>query len=127
MTKERIHRGKAGEKVALKLLEKDGYRILEQNYQNLFGEIDIIAVDKKIICFIEVKTRRTNYFGSGFESVTPLKQKKISKVAISYLKSKGLLGRDARFDVIAVQEKTCGEMTVNILKNAFPLSGPYVY
>lgn len=127
MTKERVSKGRRGEQIAIEFLKNNGYCILERNYRNRIGEIDIIAQDDQTICFVEVRTRQTDHFGDGFESITPLKQQKISKVALSYLKSKSLLDGNARFDVIAIKQDVAGQVTVDIVKDAFNLPGPYAY
>ena len=119
MTVQRIKFGQIGEEAVVCLLERQGCQILERNFRNRLGEIDIIARDKETICFVEVKTRRTEAFGSPFESVTPAKQRKIIQVALSYLKFKRQEGAAVRFDVAAVL--LAGEQCedVEILKNAF--------
>ena len=127
MTQERIQKGKAGEKEAEKFLIKKGYRILERNYRNRLGEIDIIAKEGKTICFVEVKTRSTSRQGSGFEAISVHKQRKISQVALSYLKFKRLLDSPARFDVVAIEKHPSGQLKVDVLKNAFDLCSPYAY
>lgn len=96
------------------LIEK-GYRILERNFQNRSGEIDIIAKDGEYFCFIEVKYRTTNDFGSPFEAVDIRKQKQIRKVAAYYLmKQKLSEWTPCRFDVIGF----VGEEMTHI-ENAF--------
>jgi putative endonuclease len=94
--------GKAAERAAAGFLKSKGYKILELNYKNKFGEVDVIARDKGVICFIEVKARHSLGQGAPQEAVTPVKQRQISRVAVSYLKSKALLDRPARFDVLGV-------------------------
>lgn len=92
--------GNIGENIAVKFLKDKGYQILEQNYNNKIGEIDIIAKDKDIIIFIEVKSRISSKFGMPREAVTLYKQNKIRTVALSYLKQKKMLNCQCRFDVI---------------------------
>lgn len=107
--------GATYEKKAVDLLLKKGYDVLETNYRNRMGEIDIIAKDGAYICFIEVKFRTNDAFGSPLEAVDRKKQKQIRKVAIHYLMCHG--GNEwtpCRFDVIAYQ----GE-DVTHLENAF--------
>ena len=57
MTQKRLQLGKHGEEATVKYIKKQGYRILEKNFRTKTGEIDIIAEDKKVVAFIEVKTR----------------------------------------------------------------------
>jgi len=127
MTQERIHKGKAGEKAAEEFLIKKGYRILERNYRNRLGEVDIIAKDGGTVCFVEVKTRSGSRQGSGFEAISLRKQHKISQVALSYLKCKRLLDCLARFDVVAIEKHPQSDLKIEILKNAFDLSIHYSY
>jgi len=119
---QRIKLGQIGEEAAIAFLEHQGFSILEKNFQNKLGEIDIIAQDGDVICFIEVKTRKTSAFGSPFESVTPAKQRQIIRVAVSYLKFKGKSDMQARFDVIAVFLEDGRAQKVEIIKNAFECS-----
>jgi putative endonuclease len=113
--------GEQGEALAVRRLRKSGYKIIETNYRTRLGEIDIIAKDKDTIVFVEVKSRRSVYFGNPKQAVTLQKQKKISMVALYYLKSTGQSTAKARFDVVTVvsnQDKT----QVEIIKNAFELA-----
>lgn len=96
------------------LIQK-GYQILERNFQNRSGEIDIIAKDGAYFCFIEVKYRTTNEYGSPFEAVNIRKQNQIRKVAQYYLmKNKLNEWTPCRFDVIGF----VGEEMTHI-ENAF--------
>ncbi len=110
--------GETGEAIALSHLRSNGYTIIDRNYTCSIGEIDIVATNEGDVVFIEVKSRRSDYFGSPAEAVTINKQKKISKVALFYMKEKNLVGRSARFDVVAVM-LVPGEPVVEIFQNAF--------
>lgn len=94
--------GVQGEVVAKQFLIKQKYKILETNYSNTIGEIDIIAKDKDTIVFVEVKARMSDRFGLPREAVTEYKQNKIRQVALGYLKHNGLLNRQVRFDCIDI-------------------------
>ena len=83
-----IEFGKLGEEKAIEFLKKNGYKILERNYKTKIGEIDIIAIKKKKIIFIEVKTRSSYNFGRPEEAVNEKKLRKIESVAQIYLQSK---------------------------------------
>ena len=126
MSKQSLNLGKSGEELAVKLLQKNGYKVIARNYKSPLGEIDIIAKDKETICFVEVKTRRTDKFGSPLEAVSHFKQRQISKVVLEFLKKNKLLDSSARFDVVSVlYEKD--EPKSELLKNAFELSSGYTY
>jgi putative endonuclease len=121
MLNKRQQFGKKSEFIAVKHLKKHGYRILEQNYRNKLGEIDIIAMENDTIVFVEVKARRSDHFGNPKYAVTPKKQQKISMVALSYLKNTSSKAEKARFDVVAISsEKETPQ--IEIVKNAFELA-----
>ena len=121
MPNNRQKLGQTGESLAAWYLKKNGYNIIEQNYRTPLGEIDIIAREKKIIVFVEVKSRRSNRFGNPKWAVTPQKQRKISRVALQYLKSTRQMNISARFDVVAVSSNR-DEPRIEIVKNAFELA-----
>ena len=78
--------GKKGEELAVEYLVKNGYKIVEQNKRfSRFCEIDIIALDKNILVFCEVKTRKTDICGSPFEAITKSKYQNIKKGIFFYL------------------------------------------
>ncbi|MBQ7452661.1 MAG: YraN family protein [Clostridia bacterium] len=134
----------SGEVSAKEYLEKCGYEILEINYKNSLGEIDIIAFDSKkrqqkalsnrlsndkiskeeferyskqlqdTIVFVEVKARSSLQFGSPFEAVNKTKQRKICQAAIIYLKTHRKMEQSIRFDCIAVLGNE-----ISHIKNAF--------
>ncbi len=113
--------GEKGEAIAVRQLKKNGYKIIETNYLTKLGEIDIIAKDKDTIVFVEVKARRSVNFGSPKGAVTSQKQKKISMVALYYLKTNNQITAKARFDVVAVSLNR-DKPRVEIIKNAFELA-----
>lgn len=108
--------GKNSEEMAANYLDKKGYRILELNFQNRIAEIDIIAQRNDIICFIEVKARRSMKYGLPRESITPSKIRKIIKGAQSYINYKGIRGTQFRFDVIEIFLE---DNKINHIENAF--------
>lgn len=113
--------GQTGEAAAVRYIKKKKYKILELNHKNNLGEIDIIADDQGVITFIEVKTRSNHSFGHPKEAVTKSKQRKISMVALAWLKSKKKIDAKARFDVVSIiSYKT--SMDIELVKNAFELN-----
>ncbi|MBU4002653.1 MAG: YraN family protein [Proteobacteria bacterium] len=111
--------GKESEVMAAAYLKRQGYRILETNYKNQLGEIDIIAKDMGILTFIEVKARRSDRFGNPKYAVTRKKQVRISRVALSYLKASRQMDKRARFDVVVITRTS--NVNIELVKNAFEL------
>lgn len=126
MSRAGIELGKSGEDLAVSYLKKKGYLILQRNFKNSLGEIDIIAKDKNTLCFIEVKTRTNLDKGLPQEAITRTKQHKLTKVAISFLKSRKLLDASARFDIVSVLKTPEGD-EVELIQDAFDLVGKYSY
>ena len=118
--KQQIY-GEKSETLAVWYLKKNGYKILEQNYRTKLGEIDIIAKEKKTLVFVEVKSRRSGRYGNPKWAVTPKKQRKISMVALSYLKATKQTDARARFDVVAITSNQDAPQ-IEIVKNAFELA-----
>ena len=85
MKNYRQNLGDWGEKLAKKYLEKIGYQIIDQKWRKKEGEIDLIALDKNVLVFIEVKTRKSDKFGTPAESITEKKQEKMVKCIQRYL------------------------------------------
>ena len=109
--------GKDGENIAAAFLEKKGFRIIEKNYRTVFGEIDIIAQDRGVIVFVEVKTRTDITFGHPFEAVNPKKREKIRKVALCFMKRQKK-EFPARFDVLSIYFEH-GRQQIEHIQDAF--------
>lgn len=118
-----INRRKIGavyEDMAVNYLEKSGYKILERNYGNSYGEIDIIAKKDEVIVFVEIKFRSNNRYGDPLEAVNLHKQHKIIRVAQYYYIKNGYSENvPCRFDVIAIY----GDGTIRHEENAFEVRG----
>ena len=110
--------GTNSEALAANYLKLSGYRILERNYRNRIGEIDIIAKEGPVLVFVEVKARTSARFGSPKQAVTSAKQAKISATATAYLKANGQLQTKARFDVVAIDARY-NPPDIEVVKNAF--------
>ena len=96
--------GDFGETSACTYLKHRGYKILERNYRNRGGEIDIIAEKGSYVVFVEVKTRNSEDFGAPSEAVNAVKQQKIANTAMAYI-MQHRPDNDFRFDVIEVMYK----------------------
>jgi putative endonuclease len=113
--------GKEGERVAELYLQKKGYKLVERNYRCSGGELDLIVLDRRVVVFVEVKTRTGIGFGSPLEAVEFHKQRKMIRAAQFFLAEKNLQQRDARFDVVGVSWPG-REPVVEHIENAFELA-----
>ena len=113
-----IEKGKEGEAMASKYLQKKGYKILLRNYRTKYGEIDIVAKRKKLIVFVEVKLRKGDSFGKGVDAINEYKIKRIRKTAEYYLFNNKIDDKDVRFDVISIDFKT-NEYKIEHIEGAF--------
>ena len=115
-------KGQCGEDIASEVLKKKGYKILNRNYKNQIGEIDIIAKQKDTLVFVEVKTRSSEKFGIPSEAVTYYKKQKIVNTAKMYL-LESPTDLNIRFDIIEVYGRFDGERFVcektNHIEEAF--------
>lgn len=112
--------GSYGESLAKQYLLDQGYRVLEVNFRNKLGEIDLIAQDGKTICFVEVKTRQSLEQGQPYEAINSWKIRKLSQMATFYLKHKfHSLEILSRFDVISIVQDKDGSPKIQHIKNAF--------
>ncbi|MBN2104966.1 YraN family protein [bacterium] len=103
--------------MAVRFLQRNGYRVLARNYRAIRGEIDIIVQDGSTLVFVEVKTGTTDKYGDPETWVNHKKQAQIAKVAQAYLSKHGLEDMDCRFDVIAIKKKDHHE--IRHFKDAF--------
>ena len=104
--------GTRGEILAAEFIEREGYRIVMANFKapigrnskgvQVTGEIDLIALDGETVCFIEVKTRRSEEFGGPLAAVDLRKQRQIIRTARVYKRLFGLKEIKQRFDVVSV-------------------------
>ena len=98
----KLQDGKLGEDIAVEYLKKQGLKIIERNFRIRGGEIDIVALDGSILAFVEVKTRRSNEFGSPLEAITPWKLRALVKSAQFYKVKHPRLPEAMRIDAVAI-------------------------
>jgi putative endonuclease len=116
--------GGRGEDAAASWYRSASYEIVDRNWRCAEGELDVVAqsADRSVLVFCEVKTRRSERFGSPFEAVTPAKQRRVRKLAALWLRSArpgGLRYGRVRFDVAAVTAAPGGALEVEVLEDAF--------
>ncbi len=108
------------EQQALHWLQKQNLNLVKKNYHARFGEIDLIMIDGKTLCFIEVKYRQDNAFGGTAYSIPLLKQKKITKSALCFISQNNKYQQhNYRFDALFIQPGKNEESKVEWIQNAF--------
>ena len=116
--------GRLGETFAAEYLVRQGYVIVEKNYRRPFGEIDIVARERGVLVFVEVKTRHASGYGTPVEAVDARKQRQLSRIAQDYLLNGRLIDTAARFDVIGViLDAHNRPAEIELIKDAFDFVG----
>jgi len=123
----RQQRGQQGEQLAMQFLQRQGYRIAQQNYRCRSGEIDIIAWDGTTLVFVEVKMKGQTAFGMPQAMVHTSKQQKIVQVAMAYVQQYRLQDVSLRFDVIAILSLPGAPPEVTHVRDAFTPSAHFLY
>ena len=95
--------GTRGEAAAARYLRRKGYRIVARQLRTGLGELDLVAVDRQVVVFVEVKTRRSDSAGHPAEAIDTDKQRRLTRAALEFLRTHHLLDQSARFDVVAVR------------------------
>ncbi len=109
--------GKKGEQLAVDLLIKKGYDVLEKNYRYQKAEVDIIAQKRDVIVVVEVKTRSTPEFGNPQDFVKPKQIQQLVKAIDHYILENDL-DVEVRFDIIAIIKNKAGTR-IEHLEDAF--------
>ena len=102
MSRERRLLGQAGEALAAQTLQQQGYTILTRNYRTPYGEIDLIARHGDTLVFVEVKLRRSEFFGPPQAAVNTAKKRHLKRAAQYYLIRQRSPDIKIRFDVVAI-------------------------
>jgi putative endonuclease len=114
--------GREGERLAETFLKRKGYRLVERNYRCRGGEVDLIVLDRRVVVFVEVKTRSDDQFGSPLEAVEPKKQQRMISAAQFFLHQRNLHERDARFDVVGISWLGTSRPVFEHVENAFGIA-----
>ena len=114
--------GRHGEIIASRYLRRHGYDIASAHYNCRLGEIDLIAEDRKYICFVEVKTRSENMKYSPADAVDFFKRNKIIAASQLFLKE-NQSDKQPRFDIIEVYFENNEPVRLNHIEGAFDAKG----
>ena len=113
--------GRAAEIAAARILERAGYRILQNNFRAKGGELDVVAMDGEALAIVEVRYRASDQFGGGAASITVGKRRRIVSAARALLATQPLLARlPARFDVVEVSGPA-DALSCRLIRGAFSL------
>jgi len=94
--------GRRGEGLAVRLLRELGLEILVRNYRCPAGEVDIVAREGDVLCFVEVKTRRRAISSRPADAVGRAKRRRLVRTARRYLREIGRPGVRHRFDIVEI-------------------------
>jgi putative endonuclease len=111
--------GNYGEQLAEEFLKSLGYEIIKKNFHYGHGEIDLVAKDKDVLVFVEVKYRKNLDFGEPEYAVNKSKQNQIRKIAEAYLAINKITDQDSRIDVVAILQLSGQKPQINHYINAF--------
>lgn len=114
--------GQASESLAEQLLRAKGYRILDRNVRTSIGELDLVAEDRGVIVFVEVKGRATKAFGGALLAVNHRKRAKLVKLAGQYLARRHWFDKVCRFDVVLVHGPPSTQGHIEHVQNAFDVT-----
>lgn len=115
-------RGRLGEEVAIEILREEGYEILERNFEVRGGELDLVAEHEDTLCFVEIKVRSSDEFGTALEAVDGRKRSRMIRAAKHYLYRNDLIDPICRFDVLGIDRKQDG-WQVRLVQDAFTVDG----
>lgn len=100
---ERVELGARGEAAAAAYLERAGMQIIDRNWRDGRGELDIVALDGDDLVVCEVKTRGSDSRGTAEDAVSPAKQRRLARLARAYISGAGLADCNVRFDVVTIR------------------------
>lgn len=115
----RIATGRLGEDAAERWYAGRGYRLLARNWRCRIGELDLVLIRGDTVVVCEVKARRGNRYGWGWEAVHARKRAKIRSLAQAFLLARDLRPRSLRFDVVSVAVGADASVRLHVFQDAF--------
>ncbi len=120
---DHIRTGREAEDRAVALLEGRGYRVVDRNYREPRGELDIIAWQGDVLVFVEVRARHSEDFGDAAETIGASKRAALIRTARGYLRTHDLEEAPVRFDVVTFAGEALER--VRVYEDAFQVSDPW--
>jgi putative endonuclease len=109
--------GRFGEELAADYLRRSGLVVLERNYRCRIGEIDIVARDGDVLVICEVKTRSTEGFGNPIQAITPIKLRRLHRLAFEWIRERGVHPAAIRIDAIGILQPRNDEPILEHLRD----------
>jgi putative endonuclease len=116
---DKLSLGRQSEEIAACFLRKKGMEILERNFFCCIGELDIIAKDKGMFVFVEVRSARGSLFHNPIDSITRAKIRRLRTLGQIWLKKHRINDAGLRFDVIGIVYKQKAIDTITHIQDAF--------
>lgn len=114
--------GARAEAAAAAWLEAQGFRVVARNQASRRGEVDLVCREGAVLCFVEVRARRSADHGSALASVTPAKARRVVQAASRWALRHGGLDQAMRFDVVAV-DLSGAAPAFTLIRGAFDATG----
>jgi len=111
--------GQRGERLARRFLAEQGYTIRQANVRFPVGEIDVVAQEAEVLCFIEIRSASSSRWGGALASITDRKRRRLIRAARWYLARLSELPPETRFDVVAIDWGTGAQHTIELIRAAF--------
>ena len=119
MTERNQRLGEAGERIASRYLEQQGYQVVDRNIRRREGEIDLVALHGETLVFVEVKLRTSRKMGAAVQAVSPAKGARLRGLAEAYSADHPELPANLRIDLVAIELTVGGEVgQLNHVQNA---------
>jgi putative endonuclease len=120
---DRREAGRRAEELAAAFLEANGFRILDRNHAVKQGEVDLVAREGEVLCFVEVRSRTSEAQGGPEETIGAAKARRVVAAATDWAARNGGLDGDIRFDVVAVTLLDGAPPRVELFRGAFDADG----
>jgi putative endonuclease len=110
--------GREGEQAAVDYLKGCGFRILDRNWRCAGGELDIVAVERRVLVAVEVKSRSGTRYGSPLDAVGRAKRKRLRRLAVAWINAHGVRFEEIRVDVVGLLRASGGDFSIEHIRGA---------
>ena len=111
--------GRLAEDLAADFLREKGYEVVDRNFTVRRGEVDLVVASDSVLAFVEVRSRADERWGTPEETIGPVKVRRVVHAARHWLARNGDMGKDLRFDVVAIDGSPDSPREIRHLPGAF--------